>query len=228
MNVLIACEFSGVVREAFRSRGHNAWSCDIIQSADGSKYHLMMDAILAARSGVPNINRPLRYWSRWDLVIAHPPCTYLSLAGVRWIYKNGKRSESGGDLDIHRLRKMVLGAQFFRDLWDACPPTTKLAFENPRMCGYAVDLIGLGRRTQEVQPWWFGDKKLKATCWWLRDLPELQQTNCVGPGPKEGEPGYSEWAECHYASASGETSRGHRRSIFYKGMADAIAEQWGS
>ena len=213
MNVLILCEYSGVVRSAYRARGFNAFSCDILPDETGSQYHYRCDAFELLCRGYPI-----------DHIVAHPPCTHILNTGIRWIYKGGRKSNG---LDIQRLANLVDGARFFRDLWNTCRelyPKASLAFENPVMAGYAKDLIGIGNQAQTVQPWWFGDKKVKATCWWLHNLPLLEKTNDVGPPPKEGEPDYKNWAEVHHMSPG--KDRGKRRSKFYPGMAKAMAEQW--
>ena len=116
MRVLVACEYSGKVREAFRKLGHDAWSCDLLPADDNSPYHYQGDVFDIIDQG-------------WDLMIAHPPCTYLTNAGVSWLYRKEGRWDQMKD-----------GAEFFRRLLDA--PIPKIAVENPIMHKYAVEIIG--------------------------------------------------------------------------------------
>jgi hypothetical protein len=121
------------------------------------------------------------------------------------------------------MNLMRSAAFFFKAALDEFP-AERVAVENPIMHKYAIEIIGR-KPDQLVQPWWFGDKKMKATCWWLKNLPLLIKTDDVGPAPKSGAPEYAEWAECHYASPS--PDRAKLRSTFYPGMSDACAVQWG-
>lgn len=194
MRVLVACEFSGVVREAFRRRGHDAFSCDILPASDDSLYHYEMNVCNVIGLG-------------WDLMIAHPPCTYLCNSGVRWLY-GGK----GKVRDESRWLKMQDGAEFFKELLDADIP--RIAVENPIMHGYAKEIIGRGP-DQIVQPWMFGHGETKATGLWLKNLPPLKPTNIVdGRKPR-----------VHFASPG--PDRWKERSITYSGLAAAMADQWG-
>jgi hypothetical protein len=145
MRVLIACEFSGTVREAFRKRGHDAWSCDLLPAEDGSDHHLRGDV--------------LKHLRRWDLMIAHPPCTHLAVSGARWFKE--KQAEQAQAL------------RFFEAL--ACAPIPRICLENP------VSIVSsrLGPPTQIIQPWEFGHGETKATCLWLHWLPPLVPTNIV-------------------------------------------------
>lgn len=147
----MACEFSGTVRDAFRKRGHDAWSCDLLPAEDGSKYHLMGDAL-----------EWIDKWPDgpiWDLMIAHPPCTHLAVSGARWFKE--KRVEQEAAL------------QFVRDLMDA--PIPRIAIENP------ISIISsrIRKPDQIIQPWQFGHGETKATCLWLKGLPKLTPTNIV-------------------------------------------------
>ena len=198
MKVLIACEFSGVVRDAFRAKGHDAWSCDFEKCLRDSQYHIKTNV---------ECLRPLGERA-WDLMIAHPPCTYLCNSGVRHLYKNGKK-ENGVDLD--RWRKMINAAKFFIRLnsW----PVKRIAIENPIPHFHARDWIG--DYTQLIQPWQFGHGETKATCLWLKNLPKLKPTNIV------------EGRENRIHKMPPSKDRGKLRSIFYTGIAEAMAEQWG-
>ena len=200
MRVLVACEFSGVVREAFRARGHDAWSCDLLAAEDGSHYHYQCDAVaiaLAAAGGDP-----------FDLMIAHPPCTYLAVSGLHW---NKRRPE--------RAAQTEQALDFVRSLMAV--PIPRIAIENPVGC----ISTRIRRPDQIVQPWMFGDDASKATCWWLKGLPLLQPTNVL-PGGRR--------ARRANQTASGQNrlgpspTRAAERARTYPGIAAAMAAQWGN
>lgn len=194
MKVLIACEFSGTVRDAFLALGHDAVSCDLLPSASLGP-HIQGDALDHLREG-------------WDLLIAHPPCTFLANSGVRWLY--GGR---GSVRDLDRWKNMEEGAYFFRQM--LCAPIPRVAVENPIMHGYARDIIGRAP-TQTIQPWQYGHGETKATCLWLKGLPPLQPTKIVeGRSPM-----------VHFASPS--PDRWKKRSVTLPGIAAAMAAQWGT
>jgi len=196
MRVLVACEYSAVVRDAFRGQGHDAWSVDILPTEGDPTWHIQGDAIDAA------------YSQRWDLLIAHPPCTYLSRAGARW-WK-----------DPERQKKADEAADFFMKLWNA--PIEKIAVENP---------IGqMNKRwrypDQTVQPYQYGHPFSKATCLWLKNLPLLQPTNVldawvplirsnVTAKKRNGQP------------QLGVLSGGLKSAKTFEGIAQAMADQWG-
>ena len=157
MRVLFACEYSGRGRQAFRARGHDAWSCDLLASEDGSPYHLQQDV------------RPLLR-ERWDLVVAHPTCTRLTNSGVRWLHERQLWEE------------LEVAAEFFVDCLNA--NAERVAVENPIPHRYALERIGRSY-DQIIHPWQFGHGETKATCLWLKNLPKLQPTNIVdGREPK--------------------------------------------
>ncbi len=196
MKVLVACEFSGIIRRAFSAKGHEVYSCDLLPSDDNSTSHFQGDV--------------LDYLDRdWDLMIAHPPCTYLSNSGVCWLHKQPER------WDLMRQ-----GAEFFKILLNA--PIRKIAIENPIQHKYAKGIIGINQ-TQVIQPWMFGHTEKKATCLWLKNLPKLIPTNNVKAEmellPK------NQQQRLHYLSPSKE--RWKLRSTTYQGIANAMAEQWG-
>jgi site-specific DNA-cytosine methylase len=149
MRVLVACEYSGVVRRAFRALGHDAWSCDLLPAEDGAAEHYQ-DSIFHVLAKTPWV---------WDLMIAHPPCTHLSVSGARWF--KDKREEQEQALD------------FVRAL--TCAPIAKIAIENP----ISVISSRIRKPDQIIQPWQFGHGETKATCLWLQDLPKLTPTNIV-------------------------------------------------
>ena len=179
MRVLVACEFSGIVREAFRALGCDAWSCDVLPSEHPYKG--------------PHLEGDVRNWLEpdctppgkpWDLMIAHPPCRYLNHAGVRWIYKDGKRwlKDKEGKVigenprDEERWRNMREAAQFFLSLLNA--PIPHIAVENSEMHPHALELVGVPP-TQSIHPWQHGHGESKETCLWLKGLPPLAPTNLV-------------------------------------------------
>lgn len=195
MKVLIACEYSGVVRDAFLKKGHEAVSCDLLDTdVDGP--HYKGDVFDIINDG-------------WDLMIAHPPCTFLSNSGVSWLYRQQGRWE-----------KMREGAEFFKKLLEA--PINKIAIENPIMHKYAKEIIGKGQ-DQLVQPYMFGHKEQKATCLWLKNLPLLKETNNVKKEMMSLS--LQERQRLHYLPPS--KDRWKIRSTTFKGIAEAMAEQWG-
>jgi hypothetical protein len=188
MKVLVACEFSGIVRNAFRKQGHQAWSCDLLPTDSESKYHYQCDVMEVINND-------------WDLVIAHPPCTYLCNSGVCWLYK-----------DKSRWDKMREGAEFFKKILNC--DIKKICIENPIMHKYAVEIIGR-RQDQVIQPWQFGHGETKATCLWLKNLPRLKPTKIVS----------GRHQRLHLLPPSKDRSK--LRSITYQGIADAMVAQWG-
>jgi hypothetical protein len=197
VRVLVACERSGVVRSAFRARGHDAWSCDLVPADDGSRFHIRGDAIAAAYSG------------SWDVLIAHPPCNDLAASGAQ--YWPAKRADG----------RQFAAASFFLRLYDA--PAAMVAIENP------VGFMGtvFRKADQIIQPWQFGDPFNKKTCLWLRGLPKLEPTKIVEPTHNWGSNSYrggsrkkSSLPSLHWGAKE--------RSQSFSGIAEAMAEQWGS
>ena len=194
MRVLVACEFSGIVRDAFRERGHDAVSVDLLPTERPEGPHHQADVL--------NL---LSWHSGWDLMIAHPPCTYLANSGVRWLYKDGEPDED-------RWLRMADSAEFFRALLHA--PIPRIAVENPIMHKYAREIVGRGP-DQYVQPWQYGHPETKATGLWLKNLPLLEPINIVDgrePRVHHASPGPDRWKE---------------RSRTLPGLAAAMADQWG-
>jgi len=197
MRILVACEYSGTVRDAFTKLGHFAMSCDILPSdKPGNHYQGDVRDLLD---------------QDWDLMIAHPPCTYLTNSGVCWLHK-----------DPDRWALLDEGAAFFKLLLDA--PIPRKAIENPVMHKYAKERIGGVKQTQLIQPWMFGHMEQKATCLWLTNLPPLVATHNVKEEmlklPK------NQRERLHYLPPS--EDRWKIRSTTYQGIADAMAAQWGS
>lgn len=147
MRVLVACEFSGVVRDAFAARGHDAWSCDLLPTERPGQ-HLQCD-----------VREVLTDGSRWDLMIAHPPCTHLAVSGARW-FKD-------------KVTEQNEAIRFVMDLMTSDVP--RIALENP----VSVISSRVRKPDQVIQPWMFGHGEIKATCLWLVGLPKLVPTNVV-------------------------------------------------
>ena len=193
MRVLVACEYSGKVREAFRKLGHDAWSCDLLPSDDGSEYHYQGDALDIINDG-------------WDLMIGHPPCTYLSNAGARHLYPKGI-------LNQERLELGKEAQKFFMTLYNSNIP--KICLENP----IPSKVYGLPVYTQIIQPFEYGHATSKRTCLWLRGLDPLVPTDIVEKTTTTKIPG--NWFN------KGGKNRWKQRSETFQGIADAMAKQWG-
>ncbi len=187
MKVLVACEWSGRVRDAFLAKGHDAWSCDLLPSENDERHLQCCIRGLLKES--------------WDLVIAHPPCTYLCLSGVRWLKAGGPR-----------WNDLMDGAKLFVACLEANSP--RVCVENPIQHRWARHLIGK-LPSQTIQPWQFGHGEVKATCLWLKGLPRLKVTKVVsGRYPR-------------VARLPPSHDRSKIRSVTYQGIADAMAAQWG-
>lgn len=206
LRVLIGCERSGIVRNAFLARGHDAWSCDLEAADDSSNRHIRCDV------------RELLEPGRWDLLcVMHPPCTRLTNSGVRWLHV----PPPGRTLD-EMWAELEDGAALFSDCWNA--PVPRVAVENPVMHRHAKERIRNFRpAAQSVQPWQFGtdpdgaDNVKKRTCLWLRGLPKLTPTGTLD--------GTSARPDIHHASPGPDRAR--IRSQFFPGLAAAMADQWG-
>jgi hypothetical protein len=232
MRVLIACEYSGRTREAFRARGHEVYSCDLLPSEDNSPFHLV-DDVFNVITTAQKLGRP------FDLMVAHPPCTYLANSGVRWLYREepcyaSHESTSYDDVrtvrEEARWRDMEAGANFFAKLLLA--PIPKIAVENPVMHRHARAAIEHilhgamdGMNTHFVQPWWFGDKAFKATGFTLKGLPRLTKPSTALTPPARGTQEHKAWSVIHNASPG--PNRWKERSRTFPGIAKAMAEAWG-
>lgn len=192
MKVLVACEFSGKVRDAFAKLGHDAWSCDIIPT-DAPGNHYQGDVTDILNEG-------------WDLMIAHPPCTYLSNAGARFLYPKSI-------LNTERLAKGLEAKEFFMLLYNANIP--KICVENPT----PSKIYGLPPYSQTIQPYEYGHPFQKRTNLWLKGLPKLVPTNIVAERQSSKVPG--NWFN------KGGKDRQKNRAETFQGIADAMAEQWG-
>jgi len=201
MRVLVACEFSGVVRDAFRTRGHDAWSCDVIETErPGNHYQGDVRDILT---------------DGWDLMIAHPPCTYLCVSGSQeW---------------PHRKYEQAHALDFVKELLSA--PIPQIALENP------VGVIGtvIRKPNQTIQPWQFGHDEVKTTCLWLHNLPRLIATKIIPAGATHTRIGDLPPIKKRWQDGRGERlrwlppspTRGRERSRTFPGIAEAMASQWG-
>ena len=192
MKVLVACEYSGIVREAFAAKGHAAWSCDLLPTDQPSDKHIQGDVLEIINDG-------------WDLIIAHPPCTHLSVSGAaRWAEKvaDGRQPKA---------------IKFVEQIWDAnCP---KICIENP--VGALSSRSKLGKATVYIQPFEFGHAEQKKTGLWLKGLPKLKGTKYIdvsGLPDKERQ-------RLHWLPPS--KDRWKIRSTTFQGIADAMADQWG-
>ena len=181
MKILIACEYSGIVRDAFLEKGHDAISCDILPT-DSTGPHYQGNVMDIIDNG-------------WDLMIAHPPCTHLAVSGARWF-----KDKQVEQIEALNFVKILLGA-----------PINKIALENP------VSIISskIRKPDQIIQPWMFGHGETKATCLWLKNLPLLKPTNIVAGREQR----------IHKLPPS--KDRWKLRSTTFKGIADAMADQWG-
>jgi hypothetical protein len=196
MKVLIACEYSGIVRDAFTSKGHDAWSCDILPTESPGN-HFQGDILEHLDKG-------------WDLMIAHPPCTHLAVSGARW-FTEGKKPWSLQEEALDFVRKLLAA------------PIDKIALENP----VSVISTKIRKPNQIIQPFEYGHDVTKRTCLWLKNLPNLKPTKIVKPdivlvnGKK--------MSRMHYESFKlPSKERSKVRSKFYTGIAQAMADQWGT
>ncbi|MCK5563663.1 MAG: DNA cytosine methyltransferase [Planctomycetes bacterium] len=193
MNVLVGCEYSGVVRDAFLRHGHNAWSCDLLPTeASGPHYQGDLITFLKATMGY------------WDLGIFHPPCTYTAVSGLHW----NKRIEG-------RAEKTEEALRFVKKLFDAS--IGKIALEAPVSC----ISTRIRKPDQIIQPWQFGHDASKKTCLWLKNLPLLKPTETIIKDR------YANQTSSGQNKLGPSPDRGKIRSLTYKGIADAMATQWG-
>lgn len=194
MRVLVACEFSGIVRDAFIKRGYDAMSCDLLPTETPGT-HYQGDVLTILDDG-------------WDLMIAHPPCTYLAVSGARW-FKD-------------RQKEQAEALQFVQDLFDA--PIKKIALENP------VGIIStrIRKPDQIIQPYEFGHDASKKTCLWLKGLPKLIGTKYIEPRLINGKKRWSNQTDSGQNRLPPSEDRGKKRSKTYPGIADAMADQWGN
>lgn len=216
MKILIACEESQTVCKAFREKGHEAYSCDVQEPSGGHpEWHIMGDALKAIQGGIiETMDGETHEIGQWDMLIAHPPCTYLSNAGARHLWKNHQ-------LQADRVTLGIKGRDLFMRFWWS--DIQKICVENP----IPSRVFGMPERTQTIEPWQYGHPYKKKTCLWLKGLPKLEPTNIVDP--------VATW--CPSGSYSGKHGEEHRgmftkdraknRSKTFPGIARAMADQWG-
>ena len=218
MNVLVACEESQAVCKAFREKGHRAFSCDI-QSCSGGfpEYHIKCDVLTILNGNVMFItedNKSHYIDGNWDLIIAHPPCTYLSNAGARWLYTKS------GVINSERYKKLLEGREFFLKFYNC--KCEKVAIENP----LPMKIAKLPKPSQIIQPYMFGEPYSKKTLLWLKNLPPLMSTDI-----RANDIPYLPSNTSNLAKGKG-GSRGVVRgaknySKTFPGVAAAMANQWG-
>lgn len=205
MKILIACEYSGIVRDAFLKKGHDVISCDLLPTESPGP-HYQGNVLDILNDG-------------FDMMIGHPPCTYISYASTRVWNTPG------------RIKKRLEALEFFRLLWEA--PIDKICLENPKSCASPV----IAKYSQEIQPYYFGDNAIKTTWLWLKNLPQLIHYECNGlfnnaTHIKKPEPIYinKNGRKIYFTEACTARSnkdRAKKRAKFWPGIADAMAEQWG-
>jgi len=205
MRVLVACEFSQIVTKAFREKGHEAFSCDLLLTEGNPDWHIRDDVLNHLDDG-------------WDMMIAFPPCTFLAVSGNKWM----KQEYQTRFPNRQQQRKDAI--DFFMQLVNA--PIDKIAIENP----VGIMSTKFRKTDQIIQPWQFGHPETKATCLWLKGLLKLVPTNIVTPewiiGKKDGK----KYSRIHYMTArffGKDINRQKERSRSYPGIADAMATQWG-
>ena len=201
MKVLVACEFSGTIRDAFRKRGHEAWSCDLSPTDSNPDYHYQCDVFEVLNRG-------------WDLLIAHPPCTYLSNAGARWLYPKK------GEICPERFLNGLRARKFFLELLNA--NISKICIENP----LPSRIFALPKESQVIHPYHFGHPFSKRTHLWLKNLPHLKHTDVVEnytPLIRSNVTDKKRRGQEQFGKYSG----GIVTAKTFQGIADAMADQWG-
>jgi len=209
MKILVACEESQAVTKELRKLGHQAFSCDLLPCSGGHpEWHFKQDVFEVIKQG-------------WDMMIAHPPCTFLAVSGARWLYNKD------GSKNIERWKNQADALEFVQKLMDA--PINKIAIENP----ISVISSNIRKPDQIIQPYMFGDKAQKSTCLWLKNLPKLVPTDIVDKGEfiefiskkgvKKKQP---KWYFDALKDAKTPAERRTLRSKTFKGIAEAMAKQW--
>lgn len=231
LNILVACEESQAVTFELRKLGHNAYSCDLLPCSGGHpEWHFNVDVfeIINGKGGVLQNGSKKVLKTNWDIMIAHPPCTYLAVSGAQWYYNPEDKhlpieSRRPHPRYPNRANDREDAVDFFLALANA--PIDKIAIENP------IGIISSRWRKpdQVVQPYMFGDEATKTTCLWLKNLPQLEPTLIVGKGErinfKSGK-SLPKWYSDAFVKAKSHEERRTMRSKTFKGMAVAMAEQW--
>ena len=235
MNIIIACEESQAICKAFRERGHNAYSCDLFECSGGHpEWHFNMDVlkVIPEHGGLLQTGEEyfLPEGEEWDLMIAHPPCTYLSVSGARWLYHPDdahlpieQRREHPHHIGRRKMKEEAI--EFFMEFTKT--NIKHWAIENPVGCMNTI------YRTpdQIVQPFWFGDPASKKTCLWTHNLPPLIPTNMVEEGPRvvlSSGRSLPKWYSDSFNTKISTEERRKLRSKTFPGFAEAVAEQWGN
>ena len=216
MKILVACEESQEVCKAFRAKGHEAYSCDLQEPSGGHpEWHIWGDALDAVKGGrIVTMDGETHSVGTWDMLIAHPPCTYLSNAGACRLYPHK------GKLDVARYQKGLEAKAFFMRFYDA--EIQRIAVENP----VSSKVFEMPPHTQEIQPWMFGHPYTKKTRLWLKRLSPLYPTDIVKPIAPYVPSGTGRKNRSTYGAAKrGEDAK--NRSKTFTGIAKAMAEQWG-
>jgi site-specific DNA-cytosine methylase len=206
MRILIACEESQSITKEFRKLGHEAFSCDLLPCSGGHpEWHYQESVFDVIDKG-------------WDMMIAHPPCTFLSVSGARHLYNKDKTP------NLERYKNQAEALEFVQKLMDA--PIDRIVIENP----VSVISSKIRKPEQIIQPWMFGDEATKTTCLWLKNVPKLIPTKIVGKGErtvfKSGK-SHPKWYADALANAKTPAERRTLRSKTFKGIAEAMATQWG-
>jgi len=231
MNVLIACEESQTVCRAFRKFGINAYSCDILPSSGGHpEWHFNCDIfkVVENKGGILENGDALHVDGYWDLMVAHPPCTYLSVSGARWYYHPDDKHLPTNERRPHprfpnRRTHQEDALEFFIKLFEV--DIDKIAIENP------VGVVSTRYRKpdQTVHPWMFGDEASKATCLWLKNLPKLIPTKIVAKGERvvlSSGKSLPKWYSDSFHTSISTEQRRTLRSKTFQGFADALVKQW--
>lgn len=198
MRVLVGCEYSGRVRQAFRELGHDAWSCDLLPADDNSKFHFQCDVLSVIDQ-------------QWDIGIFHPPCTYLSVSGMHWTARGLRDPQLTED-----------SLEFVRQLMAA--PIHRIAIENP----ISVISSRIRKPDQIIQPHQFGHDASKKTCLWLKNLPPLRPTDQIPPRVINGKKRWGNQTDSGQNKLAPSDDRWKIRSETYPGIAQAMAQQWGN
>lgn len=231
MNVLVACEESQAVTKELRALGHNAFSCDLLPCSGGHpEWHFNMDVfkVINQKGGILQNGKKVKIKGNWDLMIAHPPCTFLAVSGARWYYHPDDNMLPFEKRRPHprfpdRAKDREEAVKFFVKLLEA--PIEKIAVENP------VGIISTRYRKpdQTVHPYQFGDEASKATCLWLKNLPKLEPTDIVGKGERvylSSGKSLPKWYSDALTLSKSSAERRTMRSKTFAGLARAMAEQW--
>jgi hypothetical protein len=231
MNVLVACEESQAVTKELRALGHEAYSCDLLSCSGGHpEWHFNMDVfkVIEGKGGVLQNGKKLKIKGNWDLMIAHPPCTFLAVSGARWYYHPEDNKLPFEERRPHprfpnRADDREEALEFFIKLLEA--PIDKIAVENP----VGIVSTRYKKPNQTVHPWMFGDEASKATCLWLNNLPLLEPTNIVGKGERvvlSSGKSLPKWYSDALTQSKSSAERRTMRSKTFEGLARAMAEQW--